>query len=132
MRAIQRMPVYFRWLTYLNYIRFGLEATLINSYGFDRCAHTSGPQNQTDFFNSIPTEKMLEIYSSDEIDADLLVKSVDAFVNGIIDSDRSLILKLLDITDSDYGFAIAMLAIHFLFYRTLTYLIVLAKIRSRS
>ena len=132
MRGIRRMPLFLQWLTNLNYIRFSLESTIINSYGFDRCSQTSDAVNQTSFVDQIPAEKLLEVYSSDKIDADLLMKSIDDVMIGITGSDRSVVMSLLNVSDDDYQTGIVTLFLHFLFYRVLTYFVIMNKIRSGS
>ena len=129
MRRVEVMPIYLRYLTSVNYIRFSLVSSLINSYGFDRCKETYVEQNQTDFLDIIPPEKMLEIYSSDKINSDALISTMKSVLNGVSEDDRSVVLSHFKLNDSDYYSSIFMLFFHLILYRTLTYLTIRRKIQ---
>lgn len=132
MRRLDRMPTPFQWLSNFNYLRFSLQSTLINSYGFGRCAQSSSGFNRTSFLDLVSDEKLLSIYASDKINVEMLVKIIDSVLNGIIDEERSLIMMASNLTDNDYFTAIPMLFVHIAVYRCLTYFFIIKKIRSRS
>ena len=98
------MPTMFRFISYFNYVRYGLEATLIDVYGFDRCAAQS-TNDTINVMDAIPMEKMLEIYGSEKIDADSLVKSIDSLMIGSERSD-SIILDNFDLDQFEFYRAI--------------------------
>ena len=132
---ISSMPMVFQWLTYFNYLRFGITSSLIDIYGLGRCADQSlGNVNQTHWTDLISAEQMLQIYSSDQLDPDALVSTVDSLVGnfGNISDNRSIVFKSYGLYDQDYPFSILMLFIHIIVYRLLTYLIILRKIDLNS
>ena len=53
MIRLENMPFYFRYMSYLNYIRYAAEATIIDVYGFDRCSSTAINNNTRQPFKSI-------------------------------------------------------------------------------
>ena len=121
------MKAYLRWITYFDNMRFGLESNLINMYGFGRC-QTSQVVNQTDFLSLIPTEKMFEIYSSDKIDTESLLKNLEFMMSSsVMDDDQSFLISAFKLSDSYYFFAIAMLNLHFFTYYVITYLLIRMK-----
>ncbi|CAG2100166.1 unnamed protein product, partial [Medioppia subpectinata] len=61
---LNAMPFAFQALSYLNYIRFGLAAVLINSYGFNRCEAEVVSANHTiNIMDEIPADKLMAIYT---------------------------------------------------------------------
>src|SRR6185437_9742336 len=128
------MPIYFQWLTNINYIRFGLTSCLINSYGFGRCDQEVGAQNGTfNILDAIPGDKLMEIASSDKIDSQLLLKSMNSLITGNKEGENiSIIMDMFLLTDSDYYFCIFMLFIHNIIYRSLTYYVILKKVVSKT
>ena len=131
MIPIDLMPPIFKMLTYLNYIRFGLMASLLNSYGFGRCSESE--LNQTKITDMVPPDKALEILSSDKIDAELVISSLQLVLSGAFGEDRrSELLRQFNILESDYLLSIIMLVFHLFFYRYCTYLTIRSKIKAKS
>lgn len=127
------VPFYFRWLSYADYMRFGVVSALINSYGFDRCSEVlSSKTNETDMVAMISPEKLLEVYSSDKIDAELLMSTLDSIFNGISDKTKSVVMSNFQLEDSDYYFSIMMLFIHLIIIRSVSYFVIVSKIRAKS
>ena len=133
MIRIGSMPMVFQWLSYLDYIRFGISASLIDIYGFGRCTVHSA-QNQSHWMDSISEEQLLQIYSSDKIDSELLISSVGSLMGSLVNTeeDRSSIMKKFDLIEPDYYFAQVMLYTHIIFFRAATYFIILKKIDMAS
>ena len=131
MISVDLMPTAFKMLTYLNYLRFGVVASLTNSYGFGRCSELE--INQTKITDMIPPDKALEILSSDKIDSELVVSTVTSLMSGAFGKDkRSEVLRQFNLYDSDYLVAIIMLVFHLIFYRYCTYLAIKSKIKAKS
>lgn len=132
MLRVEVMPVYFQWMTQINYIRFSLVSSLLNSYGFGRCEDEFVATNQTDFLELIPPEKLLEIYGSDRINSDHLISAMKVIVNGIGSDPRSVVLTQFNLQDSDYYYSIVMLFFHYFLYRGITYFVIKSKIKLLS
>lgn len=130
MIRVSAMPLVFQWITGLNFFRYGLVAILVNSYGFGRCQQ-SAEQNETDITELIPEEKILEIYSSEVIDSDLLMTTVSQLIAGVKKS-RGIVMEHFDLIDFDYFWAVIMLFTHMIAFRFITYKIIQMKINSKS
>ncbi|CAG2112166.1 unnamed protein product [Medioppia subpectinata] len=127
---LNAMPFAFQALSYLNYYRFGLEAVLINSYGFNRCEAEVVSANHTiNIMAEIPADKLMAIYKSDKIDSALLLKSMNSLLSNDKDGEKtSIIMNNYNLVDFDYFIAIFMLFLHIILYRLLTYYVILKKV----
>ncbi|CAG2176624.1 unnamed protein product, partial [Oppiella nova] len=89
MVELDKMPFYFRYFAYINYVKYGMDTTLINIYGFDRCSAEGVERNDTfNIMDAIPPEKMMQIYSSDKIDVEKIMSTVGGLMTGILDEDN--------------------------------------------
>lgn len=129
MIRVKMMPPVFRYLSYFNYIRYGLESMLIDVYGFDRCSALT-TNTTVDVMDAIPMEKMLELYGSGKVDVDSLASSVDSLMIGSHRKD-SIILDHFDLGPFEFYRAIVLLVINFLLFRVITYYLLVRKTNIR-
>ena len=132
MVRIVTMPFYFRYLTYFNYMRYGIEAALIDIYGFERCSADVPFDNSTlNLLDAIPTEKMLQIFASDKINVETLVTTVNSLMGGFDKENHSIVMEFFNYKDNEYYIAIAVLLFNFICLRGLTYFFILRKVKSK-
>ena len=77
------MPRVLAWLTYANYMRFGITASMIDVFGLGRCPKLSPEDAVSHWTDTITEDQMLQIYGSDKINADLLISSLDSINRSI-------------------------------------------------
>ena len=132
MVKLETMPFYFRYLSYLNFIKYGLDSTLINIYGFGRCDKPldNNGIKPMDIMNMIPEDKLMTIMSSDKIDASALLEGINAVMNGISDNNYSIVLDHFKLENYNYFISIFMLLFNFIIFRVLTYYLILRKVRT--
>jgi len=112
-------------------MRFGLESSLIDIYGFGRCEQLA-VHNKTELTDIIPVSAMIQIYASDLVDTDALLSILKLFTGDNLDQTKSSVLDGFQLEDSDFYFSIAMLTISIIFYKVFTYFFILSKVKSRS
>jgi len=131
MLPINEMPDYFRWISWGNFMRFGLESSVADIYGYDRCGETSHMvHNKTDWTKVIPMSAMMEIYNSEVINTNALVSTLNFFSGEVSNQTQSIALVKFGYTDSNLYEGIAMLLLIMTAYKILTYFFLWKKVRA--
>jgi len=131
MIPIDQMPQYFQWLSYVNYIRFSLESSIADIYGFGRC-EDSIVSNLTisDLTEAIPKSVMDQISNSNVINANAFLSTLNYFSGEVSNETQSIALINYGLNDDNLYEGIILLVIIMIAYRIFTYLFLLRKIRA--
>ena len=130
MISVKNMPEPFQWLTYINFIRFGLQAGIADIYGFDRCMGRTLNSNTSQSTDFIPKDKINEILSSDKLNGKAVMTTLSLLGGQVFNDTESAIMKKLEFVDNDLYFGIGMLSLLMVLFKTITYFVLLRKVKT--
>jgi hypothetical protein len=133
---IDKIPFYFRWYTYTNYFKYGLEASMAIIYGFDRCKESKF-QDKYDFFrpifanntNHFNNELFDKFENLNITSLQLVLKQVSGQTSN---NNKSMALINYGLSDDHLWNGILMLMIIMTVNSVLTYILLLVKVRTHN
>lgn len=137
MHRIDDMPNYLRWISYTDYIRFGMESSLPTVYGYDRCLKVSKEAEQIDWLSMIPTkaiERIVSDYNNNvtkAVNPTQLLGLIELISGKEGEDTMSIAMTSFGVDDDNLYKGIAMLVVLVLGFYTVTYLFLFKKVRKQ-